>query len=98
MNEKVSLLRWWGFIFSDSFESAIVRVTLRMRARGAKKPGTKLAQIAIITRTEINLSPDLHSAVREVFDGVTQAKGLRALSESEKKPILSDLFYGEFGE
>jgi len=48
--------------------------------------------------TALTFQDSVHSAVMEVFDGVTKAKGLRALSESEKKPILSDLFYGEFGE
>lgn len=32
----------------------------------------------------------VHAAVLEVLDGLIQAKGLRALSESERKPILQD--------
>src|ERR1700687_1064749 len=31
-----------------------------------------------------------HGAVLEALDGITQAKGLRALSESERKPIMRD--------
>ncbi|HHT9126697.1 MAG TPA: hypothetical protein ACFYD6_12925 [Candidatus Brocadiia bacterium] len=34
----------------------------------------------------------VHSAVLEVIDEITNAKGLRALSETERKPILTDLF------
>lgn len=30
----------------------------------------------------------VHSAVLEVIDGITKAKGLRALSESERKPMM----------
>jgi hypothetical protein len=38
----------------------------------------------------------VHSAVLEVIDGLLQAKGLRALSESERKPILRE-FYQRIG-
>ncbi|WAC06734.1 MAG: hypothetical protein OS130_10790 [Thermodesulfobacteriota bacterium] len=34
----------------------------------------------------------VNSAVLEVVDEITKAKGIRALSEFERKPILSDLF------
>lgn len=34
----------------------------------------------------------VHSAVLEVIDEITNTKGLRALSEAERKPILTDLF------
>ncbi len=34
----------------------------------------------------------VHTAVLEVVDGLTTAKGLRALSESERKPILREFF------
>ena len=34
----------------------------------------------------------VYSAVLEVIDEITNAKGLRALSETERKPILTDLF------
>ncbi|MEK7795672.1 MAG: hypothetical protein AAB353_14135 [Candidatus Hydrogenedentota bacterium] len=35
----------------------------------------------------------VHSAVLEVLDAVTTAKGVRALSESERKPIMRDFFH-----
>jgi hypothetical protein len=34
----------------------------------------------------------VHSAVLEVLDQATEAKGLKALSELERKPLLSDFF------
>jgi len=34
----------------------------------------------------------VHSAVLEVIDQATEGKGIRAMSELERKPILSDLF------
>jgi len=34
----------------------------------------------------------VHAAVMEVIDGMTSAKGLRALSELERKPILRDFY------
>lgn len=34
----------------------------------------------------------IHSAVLEVVDGMTKAKGLRALSESDRKPIIRNFF------
>jgi len=34
----------------------------------------------------------IHGAVVEVLEGRTQAKGLKGLSEAERKPIMSDFF------
>lgn len=34
----------------------------------------------------------IHSAVLEVIDGMTKTKGLRALSESDRKPIMRNFF------
>lgn len=34
----------------------------------------------------------IHSAVMEVLDGITKEKGLRSLSELERKPIMMDLY------
>ena len=34
----------------------------------------------------------VHGAVLEVIDGLTEAKGLRALSETERKPIMREVF------
>jgi len=33
----------------------------------------------------------VHAAVLEVVDGLTAAKGLRSLSEPERKPIMREL-------
>ena len=33
-----------------------------------------------------------HGAVLEALDGITKAKGLRALSEADRKPIMRDFF------
>ncbi len=42
--------------------------------------------------TALMFQEAVRSAVLEVTDGLTQAKGIRALSEAERKPILKELF------
>jgi hypothetical protein len=42
--------------------------------------------------TTLMFQESVHAAVLETVDGLTQAKGMRALSESERKPTLSNLF------
>jgi len=42
--------------------------------------------------TALMFQDSVHSAVLEVMDEVTEGKGIRAMSELERKPILSDLF------
>ena len=42
--------------------------------------------------TALMFQDSVHSAVLEVIDQVTEGKGLKILSETEKKPIMSDLF------
>ncbi len=42
--------------------------------------------------TGLMFQDSIASAVLEVIDGITKAKGLRPLTELERKPILSDFF------
>ncbi len=42
--------------------------------------------------TALMFQSSVHTAVMEVIDGMTSAKGVRALSELERKPILRDLY------
>jgi hypothetical protein len=42
--------------------------------------------------TALMFQDSIASAVLEVIDGITKAKGLRPLTELEKKPIQSDFF------
>jgi len=42
--------------------------------------------------TALMFQDSVHSAVMEVVDQTTEGKGIRAMSELERKPILSDLF------
>lgn len=42
--------------------------------------------------TALMFQSSVHSAVLEVVDQTTSAKGIRSLTESERKPILSSLF------
>ena len=42
--------------------------------------------------TGLMFQDSIASAVFEVIDGITKAKGLRPLTELERKPILSDFF------
>lgn len=42
--------------------------------------------------TALMFQESIRRAVLEVVDGLTEAKGLRALTELERKPILRELF------
>jgi len=42
--------------------------------------------------TSLMFQESVGQAVLEVFDSITAGKGVRSLSESERKPILRDLF------
>ena len=42
--------------------------------------------------TALMFRDSVHSAVIEVIDHITKEKGIRALTEAERKPILSELF------
>lgn len=42
--------------------------------------------------TALMFQDSVHSAVLEVIDLATEGKGIKAMSELERKPILSDLF------
>jgi len=42
--------------------------------------------------TALMFQDSVHSAVLEIIDQATEGKGIRAMSELERKPILSDLF------
>jgi len=42
--------------------------------------------------TALMFQDSVHSAVLEIIDQATEGKGVRAMSELERKPILSDLF------
>ena len=42
--------------------------------------------------TALMFQESIRSAVLEVIDDITKAKGLRSLSEAERKPILSSFF------
>jgi hypothetical protein len=42
--------------------------------------------------TALMFQESIRSAVLEVIDEITKSKGIRALSESERAPIMNDLF------
>ncbi|MGH8545616.1 MAG: hypothetical protein ACREX3_18735 [Gammaproteobacteria bacterium] len=42
--------------------------------------------------TALMFQNTVHASVLEVLDGITEAKGIRALSEADRKPILKDFF------
>jgi hypothetical protein len=42
--------------------------------------------------TALMFQESVHAAVLEILDGATKAKGLRALSELDRKPIMAGLF------
>ena len=42
--------------------------------------------------TALMFQTAVHAEVLAVIDGMTKAKGIRALSEDERKPILRDFF------
>lgn len=45
--------------------------------------------------TALMFQQAVHSAVLEVIDGMTEAKGIRALTESERKPVMKNFFQGQ---
>lgn len=42
--------------------------------------------------TTLMFQQAVHNAVLEVVDGITQTKGIRALSDEQRKPIMRDFF------
>ena len=42
--------------------------------------------------TELMFQSAVHAAVLEVVDRITEARGIRALSETERKPIMREFF------
>jgi len=42
--------------------------------------------------TAIMFQSAIHKAVQDVLDSATEAKGVRALTESERKPVMRDFF------
>lgn len=42
--------------------------------------------------TALMFQQTIHNAVLEIIDTITKTKGIRALSESERKPILRDFY------
>lgn len=47
--------------------------------------------------TALMFQDSVHTAVLDVLEQATEGKGLKALSESERKPIMSDLFRRQRG-
>ena len=47
------------------------------------------------TDTALMFQQSVHAAVMEVIDGLTEEKGLRALSELERKPVSREFFDGQ---
>ena len=77
LGEKVSL--FWSLVILIPF--------LGMRLMSTFRPQTYFRY-----DTALMFQQSISSAVHEVIEVITKAKGLRALSELEKKPILSDFF------
>lgn len=79
---------WWLGEIPSFFWSIILSIPfLGSFAERFIKPSTYYK-----TDTAIMFQSLVHSAVLEVVDNVTQAKGLKALSELERKPVMRDFF------
>ncbi len=77
LGEKVSF--FWSLVMLIPF--------LGMRLMSTFRPQTYFRH-----DTALMIQQSISSAVHEVIDGITKAKGLRTLSEVERKPIMSDFF------
>jgi len=77
LGEKISL--FWSLIMAIPF--------LGIPLMAAFRPQTYFRH-----DTALMFQDSISSAVHEVIDGITKAKGLRTLSELERKPIMSDFF------
>lgn len=77
LGEKVSL--FWTLIIAIPF--------LGMHLLSLFRPQTYFRY-----DTALMFQQSISSAINEVIDGITKAKGLRTLSELERKPIMSDFF------
>jgi hypothetical protein len=79
---------WWLGQTPGLIASLILKIPLLGRLLvGAFRPETYYS-----LDTALMFQDSVHTAVLEVLDQVTEGKGIKALSELEKKPIMSDLF------
>ena len=81
------LSSWLGAVESGFWAWLSDIPVLGVLARRFLKPATYYA-----IDTALMFQSVTHSAVLKVLDGLTTAKGLRALTEDERKPAMKDFF------
>jgi hypothetical protein len=69
----------WGMIISIPYLGVIAQKLFRPMTYYSKD-------------TALMVQSAIHNVILEVIDSMTAAKGLRALTELERKPIMKDLF------
>lgn len=81
-------ISWWLGECPSAFWSLILSIPyIGEMLRNIFKPLTYYQMDAALMFQEL-----VRAGVLEVLDGLTKAKGVRALSENERKPILRDLY------
>lgn len=79
---------WWlGEKLSGLLELLLMIPFLGALIAKTSKPATYYRLDTMLMYQE-----SVHLAVLEILDGIISAKGMRTLSEAERKPIMSDLF------
>ncbi len=79
---------WWlGEKISGFLELLLIIPFLGALIARTSKPGTYYRMDTMLMYQE-----SVHLAVLEILDGIIAAKGIRTLTETERKPIMSDLF------
>ncbi len=79
---------WWRGVKVSLFWDLVMDIPfLGISLMALFRPETYFRQ-----DTGLMFQDSIASAVFEVIDGITKAKGLRLLTELERKPILSDFF------
>ncbi|MBI1769653.1 MAG: hypothetical protein HYR67_14895 [Bacteroidetes bacterium] len=81
-------ISWWLGETTSDFWNFIIKIPLV----GPALLRTFRPETYYRLDTALMFQESTHAAVLEVLDSITQTKGVRALTELERKPIMNDLF------
>lgn len=84
---------WW----LGQTPGLMVRILLRIPLLGPLLVRAFTPETYYSLDTALMFQDSVHAAVLDVIEQATEGKGLKALSESEKKPMMSDLFKRQTG-
>jgi len=81
-------ISWW----LGETPGVIASLLMKIPLLGPLLAGTFKPETYYTLDTTLMFQDSIHSAVLNVMDKITEVKGLRAMTELERKPILSGLF------